>query len=695
MINEQFDDLFSELEDQVRRNPSAYGLKVHLLALLGNVYVSFILLILFALMATLSALYVRLESGSLLLYAMGIIGGLFFPVLMCLRVRIEPPTGIEIRAGHAPDLFATINDLSSKLGAPRFDHVLITDELNAGIQQLPRLGIFGWPRNYLLIGLPLMKSLTRQQFKAVLAHEFGHLAKGDGVVSHSIYRQRRRWIRLMAVLEVTESKGRFLFMPFLNWFVPHFGALSFPLARANEYEADAISVRLTSSRVTAEALTGMEVVGGYLSDLYWPRIDAEFGEHSQPDREPYSEMSDAFATCLGKESCHIWLDPAMARKTTYEDTHPALSNRLAAIGEQPSFEPPEPGQAADGLLGPSLDATTRALDASWKDKILSTWELRHQEIQEGRRRLKDLNEMHANGVDLTLRERRERAELTEAIGKNATAALDQLRALHESFPDDANICLALGSRLMMRNDNSGCALVERAIRSDDNAILQGCELLRDYHWRNGSEEEYQAWNALLMEETQFQRNSLTERNRVLPTDKFEPHGLPGDTLAALVTQLRAIPGLSTVYFMKKRVLFPQRPLYVLGYRVTASFRLRGSQTEVFEGIQNAVQLPGDTFIVNVDGENYRLRRRFRRMRWPKIQDPAPSFLHTIVTATKKILGVLAVLGGIGILCLVVAIVIFNLGIETGLPRIGWCAAFIVICSIMISVGIRWLIDPID
>jgi Zn-dependent protease with chaperone function len=215
-------------------------------------------------------------------------------------VKIEPPAGIEITASQAPELFATINELSSKLGAPRFNHVLITDELNAGILQLPRLGAFGWYRNYLMIGLPLMKSLTCDQFKAVLAHELGHLAKGHGIVSHSVYRQRLRWSGLMAALEASESRGRFLFMPFLNWFVPYFGAFSFPLARANEYEADVISVRLTSSRATAEALTSIEVVGGYLSDFYWPVIDAEFGEQLQPSREPYSEMSYALATRLDK-----------------------------------------------------------------------------------------------------------------------------------------------------------------------------------------------------------------------------------------------------------------------------------------------------------------------------------------------------------------------------------------------------------
>ena len=248
----------------------------------------------------------------------------------------------------------------------------------------------------------------------------------------------------------------------------------------------------------------------------------------------------------------------MARQTTSEDTHPALSKRLAAIGEEPSFSPSEPGQSADGLLSPSLEATIKALDSKWKDNILPAWELRHEEIQEGRRRLAELNEKHANGVDLTIQESRERAELTEAI-RDANSALDQLRALHESVPDNASICLALGSRLIMRNDDTGCALVKRALQSDENAILQGCELLRDYYWRNGYEEEFDAWNRLLIEEAEIQRDGNKERNRVSPTDEVEPHGLPEETLAALVAQLCEIPGLSTVYFMRKRVLFPHRP----------------------------------------------------------------------------------------------------------------------------------------
>jgi len=54
------------------------------------------------------------------------------------------------------------------------------------VVQSPREGIVGWPRNYLLIGLPLMKTLSVDQFEAVLAHELGHVARGHGKVSNWI-----------------------------------------------------------------------------------------------------------------------------------------------------------------------------------------------------------------------------------------------------------------------------------------------------------------------------------------------------------------------------------------------------------------------------------------------------------------------------------------------------------------------------
>ena len=410
-------------------------------------------------------------------------------------------------------------------------------------------------------------------------------------------------------------------------------------------------------------------------------------------------MSHAFATRLDRVTGQIWLERAMARQTTLEDTHPVFSERLAAIGEEPSFSPPEPSQAADQLLGPSLEVTTKALDRRWRDNILFSWEQRHEEIQEGRRRLRELNENHGNGVDLELEERIERAELTESVAHDANEALDQWRGLHESAPDEPRICFALGSRLLMRDDDSGSALVERALQLEQNHMLEGCELLRDYHSRRGHDQEADTWNRRLLEQIEVQDAAHTERARVMPTDEFEPHGLPEDVRGALVAQLTAIPGLHTVYFMKKRVKhFPDQPLYVLGYSVTGLFSFERKQraAEVMEQIQKTVRLPGQTSFMNVDDENRRFRRRFGRLRWTKLLYPVSSLAMTIITtAFKKIFAALTVVFGLFMLVIVLNEMFHFTSLFEPVYSSVELSIVRLLCGIMITtVGTRWLIAPV-
>ena len=208
MTNDQFEALIGRLEHQALSDPNGYTSKVLLLAVLGNAYVVAMLLLIVALLVALVASVVVLQALAIKLIL--VVGFFLWMLLTALWVKIDRPTGTEIEAGQAPELFTTVEGLRRRLSAPRFHHTLITEDFNAGVVQSPRLGIFGWPRNYLLIGLPLIKALTVEQFKAVLAHEFGHLAKRHGKVSNWIYRQRLRWSRLLAVLDTTESRGSFL-----------------------------------------------------------------------------------------------------------------------------------------------------------------------------------------------------------------------------------------------------------------------------------------------------------------------------------------------------------------------------------------------------------------------------------------------------------------------------------------------------
>lgn len=616
MSDEEFAVLVGRLEQQARRNPARYKTRVLLMALLGNAYLGLMLLLIAAcLLAALASIAMLKAAGAKIALVVGVF---LWMVLKALWVRIPPPEGAEVTARQAPELFAMIEELRRALGAGRFHHVLVTDDFNAGVVQAPRLGLFGWHRNYLLIGLPLAKTLGIEQFKAVLAHEFGHLAKGHGRVSNWIYRQRLRWSRLMAALEEVESKGTFLFKPFLRWYAPYFNAYSYPLARANEFEADATSARLTSPRAAAEALTAVNVVGSYLGERYWPQIHRQADLVPQPAFAPFSAMGQRVSAEIDESSTHGWLRQALARGTSLADTHPAFSERLGALGEQPRLALPAAGAAAERLLGSALEAITQAFDRRWHESILPAWEQRHREVQEARRRLAELDAKHAAGAELSAQEAYERALLTESSGGNADGALEQLRVLHARLPEDAAVLYNLGIRLLARDDESGRALLERAMERDEGAIAGSCAALRDYFWRKERREEADEYHRRMVERVELEQAAAKERNEVRVTDKFERHGLDAGALAGLQAQFKALDGVRKVYLVRKAVQHaPARPCFVLGYTVRGWYRKRKA-AEVLGRIQQSVSFPGETLIISVEGENYRFGRKLRWMRGSRI-----------------------------------------------------------------------------
>jgi Zn-dependent protease with chaperone function len=619
VTNDEFEALVGRLEAQAKRDPAGYKTRVLMMALLGNAYLTvtvFLIAVLVALAAA-SVIWLKAAGAKLAL----VLGLFLWVVLKALWVKVPPPQGTEIAETDAPGLFAMIDELRRALRSPRFHRVLVTDDFNAGVVQAPRLGLFGWYRNYLLIGLPLMKALTVEQFRAVLAHEFGHLSRGHGRLSNWIYRQRLRWGRLMAVLEEKESRGMVLFRPFLRWYTPWFNAYSFPLARANEYEADATSARLASPGAAAEALTAVNVIGSYLNEKYWPQIYRKAEDVPQPAFSPFAVMGQEIAHGIDAESVAAWLTRAMTDTTTVADTHPSLADRLGALGEQPRIALPVAGAGADGLLEVSRERLEQAFDEQWRSRVSPSWQEQHAAVQQGRRRLAELDAKYASGAGLSPQEAYEHACLIEVHRRDADAALERFRELHARVPEDPVVLHELGVRLLARNDDSGCVLLERAMEIDESAIQSCCRAMRDFHWRNGRREDAHAWHSRLEESAELERAAAKERNEVRLDDKLERHDLDERALAELQRQLRVVQGLRKAYFVRKRVKYmPAHACYLLGFTTGGFLRPQRERraAEVLRGIQTGVSFAGETLIINVEGGNYRFGRKLRWMRGSRI-----------------------------------------------------------------------------
>ena len=620
MQKDEFEKLVSRLESGARNNPEGYRLKVLGLALLGNAYIAAIVLLLGAALV-LSAMAVKSAHAVALKLAFAV-GALMWVVLKAMWVRIDPPQGVEIRRDDAPALFDMIDELRQRLGSPPFHHVLVDGELNAGVVQSPRLGLLGWPRNYLIVGLPLMKMLSAEQFKAVLAHEFGHLARGHGRVSNWLYRQRLRWNQLWDVLEQSEQWGNFLFKPFLKWFVPYFHAYSFPLARANEYQADATAAHLTSSRAAAEALCGIDVTGDFLARHYWPGIYRRAADQAQPAFTPYRDIGQGVASGLDPDAAASCLERALQRNTDHADTHPALRDRLAALGVAASLQFPSAAEAADHLLGPSRQRLTERFDTTWQQEIATSWRQRFDEVQEGRAQLARLDGQVAEGIELSADDAFARAQLTESVADAPDDALVQYRALHERFGDNAYFAFVLGERLLERNDAAGVALIEDCMRRAERTRARGCELLRAFHERQGNAADAARWETQWNAELENDHAAQVERNRILVKDTFVFHGLDDPDLQTLKAALSAVSGIRAAFLVRKTTRHrSDEPLYLLGYSVTAWHQRhnRRKAERVHRQIMETVSFPGETLIFCVDGDNSAFKKKLRKVDGARIR----------------------------------------------------------------------------
>lgn len=232
MTDEEFEALVYRLEARAAEEPVAYRLRVLAWAALAYAYVGGVLMLALGLAALLvGALFLAGRGHGALLELVvkaGLpLGTLAFAILRALWVRMDPPQGIALSAAEHPELFAAIERIRRHMQAPRAHRVLLTHDYNAAVVQHPRLGVLGWPRNFLILGLPLLQALSREQLEAVLAHEYGHLSGSHGKLGGWIYRTSVTIERLYRKMEAERHWASFVFLPFFRWYWPRFNASSF------------------------------------------------------------------------------------------------------------------------------------------------------------------------------------------------------------------------------------------------------------------------------------------------------------------------------------------------------------------------------------------------------------------------------------------------------------------------------------
>ncbi len=615
MGQDEFDRLVRRLEALAAARPRLYRAKVGLLAAVGYAYIFGVLAVLVALLAVLAIVAVKGRAHYSAFKAAIPLLILAGAILRALWVRLAPPKGIALGRAEAGRLLDAVEKIRRAVHGPRVDHVLLTDDFNAAVVQVPRLGIFGWYRNFLVVGLPLMHALSPAQFEAVLAHEMGHLSGSHGRFGAWIYRIRKTWYGLVDALVREERWGAFLFTRFFRWYAPYFGAYSFVLARANEYDADRCSAEYAGADAAADALVTVSVKGAFLDETYWPAIWGQAGDRPDPPF-PFGEMAPALAAGPVAGAADASLERALARRTGSDDTHPSLSDRLAAIGKEARLAGPAAESAARRFFGELLDGFASRLDGDWREGIAEGWREQHARACEARKSLGELEALAGAGA-LPPGESMRRAALVEEV-RGDTAALALYREVAAADDNCAEAQHAVGRILLGAGDDRGIAHLEKAMELDPGFIIDACDRIHAYLMARGRENDALVYFDRGERRAELLERAKAERDSVSPKDTFVPHGLGADDLDAVTRQLERYPQLRRAYLVRKDVrLFPEFPQYVLGaairfpwYEYVSQRRLNNLHLR----IAGELEFPFPAIVINLSREGAgAFRKKMRKV----------------------------------------------------------------------------------
>jgi Zn-dependent protease with chaperone function len=271
-------------------------------------------------------------------------------ILWGLRPRFEREKDRDqpLPGERHPKLHALVADVARRSGHPIPHELHLLPYANA---YAGRRGAFSSSgRSTVGIGLPYLAWLDQSAVEAVIAHELGHHLSGDVRLGPWVHRTRTLMGR---ALDHLEGSGFWLDLPFVGY-ARAFLRYSLSVSRAQELAADAISAKVAGASAAARALVATDerscVWDAYLQSEVVPMLEAGF----LPQLLAGFRHFEAAWSDTQKRKKPPLASAEDREETSRYDTHPALDERLSALGVT------RPATAEIGCALDLLEATSEA-----------------------------------------------------------------------------------------------------------------------------------------------------------------------------------------------------------------------------------------------------------------------------------------------------------------------------------------------
>ncbi|MEM1058657.1 MAG: M48 family metallopeptidase [Verrucomicrobiota bacterium] len=615
-LQQQF-ELNQKYERQARNRPFFYQTKVWTLALICylGAWLPLLLAVVFGvLVGWLTWLWTKD------VYWAGGVGAALLVLLLVVlwrvfHVRMDLPSARWLSEKEAPELFKVIEEIRQKLGCGPLHHVGVSLDHNAFLAAIPRWGLWSWPRHYLVLGVPLLLGMPREEARAVVAHELSHLSRRHNRLGNFVWRNVQIWARLSHALGQYSGFIRRRLQRMALFFNRSLGLHASVVSRENEFEADRLAAEVTSPKAAASGLLRIEAIGRLMDRDFWYSIKLMRADVARPPQDILERSRQCIQEAAHNGSLQAHLASSLARRRDLFDSHPSLSERLANLHQDATvIDWTAPADACETLLAPAWLRLLTDAELAWQQMAHEAWQDQHLECEALKKTLARLRPVWDTGnfnqslgwqfVSVCIR----------LYGPVASLPLlDYLILRHPRF-DKA---LMERARILLYLENeAGLDDLRRAMDLNHDNKPEGYDLMATFFQEHGREEEFRALFDRIDEMRELLQLSQAERETITSLDGIVPADIDAADREALLFQLESIPEISRAYLACKRVQhLPTRRHYVIGIQRGAVRKPNQkplNDAQFGSILASVLNLPGSFHVIVKNTENAWLYRRISR-----------------------------------------------------------------------------------
>ena len=296
------------------------------------------------------------------------IGGAFTWAIYKLKFSL--PTGLDVTQEKFPHLYKLIEELRNEFGKPKIDRIILRDKYEIRVIKTPHTHIPFLNTRTLIIGLPVLQTMSPLYFRALLARRIGQLSTQHTPVTTRLYFLSDTWVQFNSSCKHSKSRIAKVLSYFFQLYSPLYQTLLMPLLQNEELEADSYGMDVINDRDMVECLVYEEVVTQFLQNKFWPKIYHLAKRTKTPEFLPYSQITKVIKAGITDTEISEIIQAALKVEINYPAPLPSLTARLNHLGHSKPLPPKRLSKTAgEYYLGSNLGKIIQLFDKRWLSKI--------------------------------------------------------------------------------------------------------------------------------------------------------------------------------------------------------------------------------------------------------------------------------------------------------------------------------------